>query len=130
MQHGILHECTKPYSPQSNGVVERKKFALKEMMNVISISSSLPQNIWDEVILLTNYILNKVTCKKLDKTPYELWKCRGPSYQYLKVWECLIKVAVPTLNKIKLCPKIVDCIFICYEHKCSACLSIFSVRVP
>ena len=45
-QNGIIHQTTTPYSPQSNGVVERKNHTLKEMMNVMLISSGLPQNMW------------------------------------------------------------------------------------
>ena len=41
-QHGIIHETTTPYSPQSNGVAKRKNRTLKEMMNAMLISSSLP----------------------------------------------------------------------------------------
>ena len=43
-QHGIIHETTTPYSPQSNGVTEQKTRNLKEMMNAMLISSDLPQN--------------------------------------------------------------------------------------
>uniref|UniRef100_A0A2N9F5X3 Integrase catalytic domain-containing protein n=1 Tax=Fagus sylvatica TaxID=28930 RepID=A0A2N9F5X3_FAGSY len=85
-QHGIVHQTTAPYSPQQNGVAERKNRTLKEMMNAMLISSGLPQNLWGEAILSANYILNKLPQKKLDKTPYELWKGRTPSYQFLKVW--------------------------------------------
>ena len=42
VQHGIIHETTTPYSPQSNGVVEQKNRTLKEMMNAMLISSDLP----------------------------------------------------------------------------------------
>uniref|UniRef100_A0A2N9HXG0 Integrase catalytic domain-containing protein n=1 Tax=Fagus sylvatica TaxID=28930 RepID=A0A2N9HXG0_FAGSY len=98
-QHGIVHQTTAPYSPQQNGVAERKNRTLKEMMNAMLISSGLPQNLWGEAILSANYILNKLPQKKLDKTPYELWKGRTPSYQFLKVWGCLAKVAVPIPKK-------------------------------
>ena len=70
-QHGIIHQTTAPYSPPSNGVAERKNRTLKEMMNAMLISSGLPQNLWGEVILSTNYILNKVPRKNVDQTPYK-----------------------------------------------------------
>ena len=73
-QHGIIHETTTPYSPQSNGVGKRKNRTLKEMMNAMLIIFSLPQNMWGEAILSTNYLLNKVPKKKAKKTPYEFWR--------------------------------------------------------
>ena len=100
-QHGIIHETTTPYSPQSNGVAERKNHTLKEMMNAMLISSSLPQNMRGESILSTNFLLNKVAKKKAEKTPYELWKGIKSSYKYLRVWGCLAKVAVPPPKKVK-----------------------------
>ena len=83
-QHGIIHQTTAPYSPQQNRVLGRKNRTLKEMMNVLLLSSGLPQNLWGEAILSANYTLNQIPHKKTNKSPYELWKGRRPSYKYLK----------------------------------------------
>ena len=63
-----------------------------------------------------NYLLNKVPKKKAEKTPYELWRGRQPSYKYMQVWGCLAKVVVLPPKKVKIGPKTVDCIFISYAH--------------
>ncbi|GJW98979.1 retrotransposon protein, putative, ty1-copia subclass, partial [Tanacetum coccineum] len=55
-----------------------------------------------------------------EETPYELWIGRKPSYQYLRVWGCLAKVAVTTPKAQKIGPKSVDCIFIGYAKNRSA----------
>jgi transposase InsO family protein len=84
-QNGIIHEATPLYSPESNGVAERKNRTLKEMMNAMLVSFGLPTNMWGEAILLACYIQNKVPHKKTGKTSYELWEGRKLSLGYLKV---------------------------------------------
>lgn len=70
-------------------------------MNSFLISSGLPHNIWGEAILSANNILNKIPDNKKDATPYELWKCHKPSFEYLKVWRRLAKSMFLTLKRLK-----------------------------
>ncbi|GJW81726.1 retrovirus-related pol polyprotein from transposon TNT 1-94 [Tanacetum coccineum] len=119
-QHGIRHEFTAPYSPQQNGIAERKNHTLKEMVTAMLISSGMSQDMWGEAILTATYLLNKIPRKEKEETPYELWMGRKPSYQYLRVWGYLAKVVVPTPKAQKIGPKSVDCIFIGYAKNSSA----------
>ena len=84
-QNGIIHVVTPPYSPESNGMAERKNRTLKEMMNAMLVSSRLSSNMWGEAILSACYIQNKVPHKKTGKTPYELWEGRKPNLKYFKM---------------------------------------------
>ena len=108
------------YTPQSNGVAERKNQSLKETMNALLNNFGLPQNLWGEVVLTENFILNRVPHRKTQQTPYEKWKGRMPNLNYLKVWGCLAKVAVPKPKKVKVGPKTFDCVFIGYAQNSNA----------
>ena len=113
-EFGIVHQMTAPYTPQSNGVTERKNRSLKETMNALLNSSRLPQNLWGEAVLTASFILNRVPHQKTQQDPYEKWKGRMPNMNYLKVWGCLAKVTVPKPKKVKVGPKTIDCVFIGY----------------
>ena len=43
---GIIHETTAPYTPQQNGVVERKNRVLKEMVNLMLSYSGFSKAFW------------------------------------------------------------------------------------
>ena len=51
----IIDETTAPYSPASNGVVERKNRTLIELTDAMLIESGAPLHFWGEAILTTCY---------------------------------------------------------------------------
>ncbi|TQE08632.1 hypothetical protein C1H46_005724 [Malus baccata] len=118
--HGIIHQTATPYTPQQNGVAERKNRTLKDMINSMLNSFGAPHNLWGEALFAANTILNRIPHKKSNQSPYEMWKGRLPTYKTLKVWGCLVKVQVPLPNRQKLGPKTVDCIFIGHANNSSA----------
>ncbi|GJZ88716.1 zinc finger, CCHC-type containing protein [Tanacetum coccineum] len=71
-RRGIYHETTAPYTPQQNGVAERKNRALKEIVNDMLSYSGLSDGFWGEAMLTACYLLNMVPNKRNKTTPYEL----------------------------------------------------------
>ena len=60
MQHLI------PYTPQQNGVAERKNRSLKEMATCMMEAKTLPPKFWFEAIKCESYIQNRVPQNNID----------------------------------------------------------------
>jgi transposase InsO family protein len=45
-EHGVIHERTSPYSPQSNGVAERKNHTLTDLVNSMLDTARLSKAWW------------------------------------------------------------------------------------
>ncbi|KAJ9535587.1 hypothetical protein OSB04_un001276 [Centaurea solstitialis] len=114
---GIIHQTTAPYTPQQNGVAERKNRTLKEMVNSMLSYSGLSEGFWGEAMLTACYIFNRTPNKKSKNTPYEIWHKKVPNLSYLKVWGCRAVVRLTEPKRKNLGEKGIDCIFIGYaEH--------------
>ncbi|GKB31118.1 putative reverse transcriptase domain-containing protein [Tanacetum coccineum] len=66
-------DLTPPYTPQHNGVSERRNRTLLDMVRSMMNLTTLPLSFWDYALESATRILNMVPTKKVDKTPYELW---------------------------------------------------------
>nr|GFA37257.1 zinc finger, CCHC-type [Tanacetum cinerariifolium] len=113
----IIHETTAPYSPQQNGISERKNRVLKEMVNSMLSYSGLSQGFWGKAMLTACYSLNRVPNKKNNITPYELWTKKKPNRNYLRVWGFRAAVRIPDPKLKTLGERGIECIFVGYaEH--------------
>jgi transposase InsO family protein len=66
-KNGIIHEYTPPYSPQSNGVAERKNKTICDLANALLQSSGM--SYWrGEAVLTVNYVLNKLAPQNQEGT--------------------------------------------------------------
>ncbi|GJT14461.1 retrotransposon protein, putative, ty1-copia subclass [Tanacetum coccineum] len=94
---GIVQQLTPPYTPQHNGVSERRNRTFLDMVRSMMNLTTLSLSFWDYALESTTRILNMVPTKKVDKTPYELWYGKVPNLSYLKVWGCeaLVKRDMP-----------------------------------
>nr|GEV36192.1 zinc finger, CCHC-type [Tanacetum cinerariifolium] len=114
---GIIHETTAPYNPQQNGISERKKRVIKEMVNSMLSYSGLSQGFWGEAMLTACYLLNRVPNKRNMITPYELWTKNKSNLNYLRVWGCREAVRLPDPKLKTLGERGIECIFVGYaEH--------------
>ena len=72
-RHGIRAQYTMPYTPQQNGVAERRNRTLMDMVRSMMSNSSLPKSLWMYALKTSMYLLNRVPTKAVPKTPFELW---------------------------------------------------------
>ncbi|XP_066392178.1 uncharacterized protein [Miscanthus floridulus] len=95
---GIQRHFTAPYSPQQNGVVERKNRTVMEMARSLLKSMNVPGKLWGEAVRHSVYLLNRLPTKAMsEKTPFEVWWGRKPNLGYLKVFGCTAHVRTAVL---------------------------------
>ena len=104
-----------PYTPQQNGVVERKNRALKEMATCMIEAKDLSPKLWDEGINCVAYIQNRSLHKSVcGKTPYEAWFGHNPNISHFRIFGSRAWARIPSEKRKALHPKIKECIMVGY----------------
>ncbi|KAJ9542072.1 LOW QUALITY PROTEIN: hypothetical protein OSB04_028578 [Centaurea solstitialis] len=78
MECGIVSQLTPSYTPQMNGVSERRNRTLLVMVRSMMCHSTLPVSFWGHALETAAHILNRAPTKSVEKTPYKLWKGKKP----------------------------------------------------
>ncbi|GJW53165.1 retrotransposon protein, putative, ty1-copia subclass [Tanacetum coccineum] len=109
------HELTPPYTPQHNGVSGRRNRTLLDMVRSMMNLTTLPKSFWGYALKFIVRILNMVTTKKVERTPYEIWHGKALKVSYLRAWGCEALVKQDTPNKLN--PRSIKCIFVGYPKE-------------
>jgi transposase InsO family protein len=62
-EQGIKHFTTTPYTPQQNGVVERRNQSVVEMARCLLKGRNVPPRFWGEAVTTAVYLLNRSPTK-------------------------------------------------------------------
>ncbi|GJT48317.1 zinc finger, CCHC-type containing protein [Tanacetum coccineum] len=116
-ENGIARQLTAPYSPQQNGVVERRNRTIMSTTRCMMKATEMPQDFWAEAVRHAIYILNSVPTKALeDITPYEAIKGKKPNLKDLRVFGCIAYAKVPSQHLTKLDDRSIRMVYLGNEH--------------
>ncbi|CAL2278968.1 unnamed protein product [Prunus armeniaca] len=114
-ESGIQRQLTMTYSPQQNGVAERKNRTVVEMAKSMLHEKGVPYEFWAEAVNTAVYLLNRCPTKALNKiTPFEAYTGRKPGIAHLKIFGSPCHVLIPSALRHKLEENSHKCIFVGY----------------
>lgn len=119
-ENGIKRQLTAAYTPQQNGVAERKNRSVMNMVRCMLFGMKVPLRFWPEAVQYAVHILNRSPTTILgDVTPVEKWSNLKPSVEHLRVFGCVAFALIPYERRVKLDEKSVRCVMfgVCKESK-------------
>ncbi|PKU65951.1 Retrovirus-related Pol polyprotein from transposon TNT 1-94 [Dendrobium catenatum] len=130
--YGISHQVSCPYTPEQNGVVERKHRHLLETTRTLLYTASVPNSFWPDAVLTATYLINRMPSPNTNnKSPYELLHQKQPEYAHLRTFGCACFPLIPASNRNKFQPKSHLCVFLGYSEKYKGykCFDIVSYKI-
>ena len=113
-ENGVIFQHSCVYTPQQNGVVERKHRHILQVARALKFHAHLPTQFWGECALTGVHIINRLPTPVLSfKTPFERLYSKPPLFNHLRVFGCLAYATnVHTTHKFD--SRAMACIFIGY----------------
>jgi len=104
-QLGITRKLGAPYTPQSQGGVERMNQEVKKIAAKFLWEWKLPQSFWDCCLGGIRDAIDLRVHSRTGKTPYEMRTGQAPDYQHWLLMGDIVVVTDPTPQKKELMPK-------------------------
>lgn len=119
-EHGLIHETTCPYTPQQNGVAERKNMQLLEITIACLTGANMRPHFLEEAITNAMDLLDGVPTSVLKfQTPLDKLASSVAIPSQLKlpprVFGCVLYVHIQNHLRSKLDPCALKCVFVGYH---------------
>lgn len=110
---GIKRQLTAAYTPQQNGVAERRNRTIMNMVRCLLSEKELPRSLWPDAVRWTTHVLNRSLTKAVkDKVPEERWTGIKPKVDYFRVFGSVAHVHIPLQRRTKLDDRSHKCILL------------------
>ena len=91
--HGIRHQTSNSYTPQQNGLAERKNRQLLEVVRASLFGMNVPREYWGEAVKSAAYLINR--------TPSRVIEFQNPQHQLHTL------LSVPSMPNLE--PRVFGC---------------------
>jgi hypothetical protein len=120
-EEGIKHEFYAPYTPQQNGVVERKNRTLIDMARTMLGEYKTLERFWSEAVNTACHAINRLYLHRLlKKTSYELLTGDKPNVSCFRVFGSKCYILVKKGRHSKFAPKAVERFLLRYDSNTKA----------
>lgn len=110
---GINRQLTAAYTPQQNGVAERKNRTIMNAVRSMLSERQVPKIFWSEATRWNVYVQNRSPTAALeDITPEEAWSGKKPVVKHFRVFGCVAHVHIPDQKRSKLDDKSKQCVLL------------------
>lgn len=99
LEKNIVHLKPAPFTPASNGTIERMNRTLLNGVRSLLYNKNVPMKFWGEAAKTFIYLLNRSVNINNDKTPFELFHGKPPRVDHLKIFDCISYVKTQTKKR-------------------------------
>ncbi|KAE9280413.1 Retrovirus-related Pol polyprotein from transposon TNT 1-94, partial [Phytophthora rubi] len=118
VKYGTRFRFTQAYTPQQNGMAERRIRMVMEKALCLLFEGHLSGALWGEAVMTSTYLINLTPSAAIDmRSPYLLWHNCLPRINKLRTFGCAAYAWIPRDKRTKLEAHAVKCIFVGYDEE-------------
>lgn len=109
----IKRQLTTAFTPQQNGVAERRNRIFMNMVRCLLTEKEIPKTLWVEAANWTNHVINISLTKSVkEMVTEEKWSGLKPRVDYFRLFGSIAHVHIPEQKRTKLDDRSRKCILI------------------